>query len=404
MRSLGGLNMRYSVIVLPLLGLAGCGGGGPETAGGLPVGGPGATHSFAAPAEKKTYSAIGAVQRYVYSTDSRDTRGQYDQTYAGNVATARNSNITISYDPRDAIFELTIDDPAAGASKAIRFQDPAHRTNFGGMVEPQEGTPQLEATFNGIHYLQVAHEQRGEFVFDPNRSKTFPVGNANARRDVSTFFYQKPGTTTKYVTFAGYVRNAASIVAVNASDNSNYLRHNMELERAAFVFGERTSNANVPKTGTASYSGAMIATMVFNPLIDQGQRDSYLQWISGTSSTSVDFAAGTFETKLNGKVHAPLLDLDTSHQHTLREGATFTATGSGHIDLPGKGGFVGTVSDARFRNGADTHDVAIAGSSIDGAFHGPAAQEVGGGFRIVGGTPDQRVDILGAFTGADKNR
>ena len=41
-------------------------------------------------------------------------------------------------------------------------------------------------------------------------------------------------------------------------------------------------------------------------------------------------------------------------------------------------------------------------SSIDGSFYGPNAVEVGGSFRIVGGVPDQRVDILGAFTGAKK--
>jgi hypothetical protein len=47
--------------------------------------------------------------------------------------------------------------------------------------------------------------------------------------------------------------------------------------------------------------------------------------------------------------------------------------------------------------------VDIAGSSLDGAFYGPGGSaeklEVGGGFRIVGGTPDQRIDIMGAFTG-----
>ena len=42
----------------------------------------------------------------------------------------------------------------------------------------------------------------------------------------------------------------------------------------------------------------------------------------------------------------------------------------------------------------------IAGSSLDGAFYGPKADEVGASFRIVGGVPDQRVDVIGSFTGA----
>ena len=35
----------------------------------------------------------------------------------------------------------------------------------------------------------------------------------------------------------------------------------------------------------------------------------------------------------------------------------------------------------------------------DGAFYGPNGEEAGGGFRIVGGKPDERVDIVGAFVG-----
>ena len=78
-------------------------------------------------------------------------------------------------------------------------------------------------------------------------------------------------------------------------------------------------------------------------------------------------------------------------------------------------------------NGAPT-GVAIAGSTLNGAFYGPGGSpdkiEVGGGFRVVGGTgeevllsvptfsmyeartrvvggtPDQRIDIVGSFAAA----
>jgi hypothetical protein len=126
---------------------------------------------------------------------------------------------------------------------------------------------------------------------------------------------------------------------------------------------------------------------------------TYFQWIEGRSKTTVDFGASTFTLDLNGTVFAPQFDNFTSKVATLQQGATFTASGAGRIDLVNAGGFLGQFNTASFAQGGQTFNLTVAGSSIDGAFFGPAADEVGGGFRIVGGTPDQRVDIIGAFTG-----
>jgi hypothetical protein len=65
------------------------------------------------------------------------------------------------------------------------------------------------------------------------------------------------------------------------------------------------------------------------------------------------------------------------------------------------GGFFGKFSAAAFgatNNGAPGA-LNLAGSSFDGAFYGPKANEVGGGFHISGATPDERIDIVGGFTG-----
>jgi hypothetical protein len=392
--------MRKPIVLVSLATLAACSGGGPQTVSGSAVGGgSGSTsnHSFVSPTEKKTYSAIGGVQRYSYSTDDRNVAGQYSQLYAGNASTARNSGITISYDPRDAIFELTISDTPSGASDSIRFQDPAHRTDFGGTSEPQDGTPDISG--KGIRYLQVGSAS-GTVRYDLAQSDTFPVGDASGQRNVSTFFYQKPGTSTQYVTYAGFVRNATAIVQVDPpGGGTSYLRQDNILERAAFVFGERTGNSAVPKTGTASYTGDMIATMVYNPLFDDGVADTYYQWILGSGTVNVDFAANSFNSTFTGTVEDPQYDVFTSRTHVLNAGATFNAAGTGTIDLANKGGFSGQMNSASFTQGGSTTAVNIAGSSVDGAFYGPAANEVGGGFRIVGGTPDERIDILGAFTG-----
>lgn len=392
--------MRKPLLLVSFSALAACSGGGPQTAGGSAVTGGSTTtsnsssHTFENPTEKKTYSAIGGAQHFQYNTTDQDAdpiagghqNGQQGgQLYSANASTARNSGITISYDPRDAIFELTIADTAAGVNQNIRFQDPAHRTNFGGVSQPQTGTPDI--TGKGIQYLQVGS---GSGVY----------GQADYKSDVSSFFYQKPGTSTKYVTFAGYVRNQLSISEVTDPNNVKYLKYDYNLDRAAFVFGERTDNSAVPKTGTATYTGDMLATMVYNPLFDtQTDSPTYYQWINGTATTNLNFGSNSFTQTMTGTVTAPALDAYTTGTHVLNSGATFAAAGHGTIDLVGKGGFTGQMDSASFTQGGTNMPVTIAGSSIDGAFYGPAAQEVGGGFRVVGAVPDQRVDILGTFVG-----
>lgn len=399
--------MRKPILLVSLTALAACSGGGPQTAGGTAVIGGGTTtnnnnsntsnHTFVNPTEAKTYSAIGGVQHYAYSTNDTGANVQSNQLYSANASTARNSGITISYDPRDAIFELKIADTNANVSQEIRFQDPAHRTNFGGASEPQSGTPNI--TGKSIQYLQVG-SATGQIRFDPAQSFTFPVGEAEGSIDRSTFFYQKPGTSTKYVTYAGYLRNQTSIIEVTTPSNARYLQQNHVLDRAAFVFGERTQNASVPTSGSATFTGDMLATMVYNPLLDvDASAPTYFQWINGTATTNVNFGANTFTQSISGTVTAPGYDVFTSRDHVLDAGATFAASGSGTIDLVNKGGFTGQVGSASFTQGATNMPVSVAGSSIDGAFYGPNANEVGGGFRIVGGTPDQRIDILGSFVG-----
>lgn len=396
--------MRNHLVLVSFIALAACGGGGPQTVGSSApppgTGGTVTTHSFVTPTEAKTYSAIGGVQSYQYSTDERPgTNRQFAQIYAGNASTARNSSITVTYDPRDAIFDVKIADTPAGVSASLRFQDPLHRTDFGGLREPQDGTPNIAN--KQIQFLQ-AGGATANARYDAAQSTTFPVGDNGASRNVSTFFYQKPGTTTKYVTFAGFVRNSTNVVAVSdTTTNTSYLQQNHVLERGAFAYGERSQNSAVPRTGTATYTGEMLATMVYNPLPDSVfGAPTYFQWIDGSTTTTVDFAANTFTQSATGTVFAPQFDIYTTRQYTIQAGATFNAAGSGQVDLVNAGGFKGQVATASFTQGGVTTNVNIAGSSIDGAFFGPAAEEVGGGFRVVGGTPDERIDIIGTFTGA----
>ena len=405
--------MRHLVACSSLLVLAACGGAGPQSVGSsaappAPIAGvtptPASSHSFVAPTVPKSYSAIGGVHSFEYESDDRNAgtpspSRQSSQLYAGDASTARNSGITVDYNPRDGIFDVKIAAPLAQVSQTLRFQDPVHRTDFGGDRQPQTGTPQLAAT--GVQYLQLGSQKKTEY--DPAISTMVPIGTRDGEADSSTFFYQKPGTETRFVTFAGFVRNQVTLSeqAEDQGDSENrYLVQVVKLERAAFVFGERTENAAVPRTGTASFTGPMVATMVFNPRLDtDASTPTYFQWIEGRSTTSVDFAAGSFTLDLTGTVFAPQFDAYTSREVALGAGATFAAAGRGRVDLVGAGGFLGAFESAAFTQGGVTTALTLAGSSIDGAFFGPAAEEVGGGFRIVGGRPDERIDILGAFTG-----
>ncbi|MBR0551313.1 transferrin-binding protein-like solute binding protein [Stakelama marina] len=392
--------------------LAACGGGtGPQTVGGSApptAGGSGSgdTHSFVNPTEAKTYEAIGGVHHYEYYTDSNKTV-QRGQLYAGDANTARDSGISVAYDPRDAIFELTISRPNAQVSTDGRFQDPAHRTDFGGAKEPQAGVPNLDPAKN-IQYLQFGSGSGSQL---PTGSPYYTAGAAQSdyvvgardyTSDTYSFFYQKPGTTTQYVTYAGYVHNQVSASEIQDDPASpSYLREQYHLDRGAFVFGERTTNANVPKTGSGTFTGDMIATMVFNPDLDTNAgAPTYFQWIDGSQTTTVDFGALSVKSDFTGTVLAPSIDAYTSGASSMPAGSTFSASAQATIDLVNKGGFTGSFTSAKFeRPGMSDFTVNIAGSSIDGAFFGPNGEEIGGGFRIVGGTPDERIDILGAFTG-----
>jgi hypothetical protein len=350
----------------------------------------------------KTYSGLGVAQHYEYYTRS-DSSGQGGQLYAGDANTVRDSGISVTYNPRDAIFDLTISRTKASVSVAAdRFQDPAHRTNFGGAKEPQAGVPNLNLPADkGIQYLQSGTGTGPLIALGDNSH--YDIGGNAYSSTTQTFFYQKPGTTTKYVTYAGYVRNTLSVTQqTDPGSTIPYYKNNYSFDRAAFVYGETTANSAVPTSGTGTYTGDMLATLVFNPSLDKvPNTPTYMQWMSGSQSSVVDFAAKTVKTTLTGTVLAPTFDAYTDPKTvTLPAGATFSAHANSTIDLAGKGGFTGTFSDATFTGTTlGTFPLVIAGSSLDGAFYGPNGEELGAGFRIVGGTPDQRIDILGVFTG-----
>ena len=405
--------MRLVFLIATTSLLAACGGAGSapiaSTPGPQSGSGSAQTHSFVHPLEKRTYVGIGGVHSYDYLTDERQCCNQQGETYAGNATTVRNSSIEISYDPRDAIYTLSITDPLAASSTQTRFQDPTSRTDFDGQIDPQWGTPNLNNP--NVTYLQSgggnvsADHYTGSGTINPGTNTEIPSGSPGSSYTATSLFLLKPGAETQYVTYGGYVRNNLSFAETTIGGNL-VETIDQHFERGAFAFGELSPTDSVPKIGSGNFNGSMLATMIFNPTIDGqvggGALPSYFQWIHGTANIAVDFAASAFNLTLAGTVTAPQIDYFTSPTESiLMAGATFNAAGKGTINLKNFGGFKGEFQSARFQNpnGGSSHTVNVAGSSIDGAFYGPVGQEVGGGFRIVGGNPDERVDIIGAFTG-----
>ena len=411
--------MRKVLVLAGTALLGACGGGGGGSVNSIPLiaGTPTSSatnpHTFVNPAEPKTYVGIGGSLVHEYTTDDRDCCDQQAITYAGNATTVRNSTIQIGYDPRSSLYTLKIADTASGADTNTSFQDPANRTDFGGTVEPQWGTPNLNNP--NIQYLQAGdgglrspYSRSGSGFVNSGTNSMAPEGNSPSSYQATSLFVLKPGSETKYVTYAGYARNALNWADVQAG-NVTAKQYRWHLERGAFAFGELTANTDVPKTGTGTYTGSMLASVVFNPTLD-GQDQSgatvlptFFQWMTGTSRVNVDFTNSSFTTNLTGSIIGnPQFDYHTSPQSAvLQTGATFTAAGSGAINMVNFGGFKGQFSSAAFQNpgGGANYAIVIAGSSIDGTFYGPNGEEVGGGFRIVGGKPDERIDILGAFSG-----
>ena len=352
------MRVSLAMLSLPLLSLAACGGGGVNTIGSLsPPSEPTPGQTFLDVSAPTSFNAVGSLQSLTVDPDSGSV------VYQGNASTVATPSGTVTYDPRDGIFTLVLSDAAAGVSQNVRYQDPAHRTDFQSLEVPD---------YAGYNYLTS-----GEV------SGSTTVNN--------TFFYQRPGTTTSYVTLAGFVHTEY--------DNDNKILTNDQ--HGAMVFGSQTPALQVPTTGSGHYAGDFLATMV---------DATTFSWLNGSSAIDVDFAKSTVGLSLDGVVGSSFANGKPAT--SALDGAQFTATGSAKLNSS-SGAFAGQFSSAFFTTTGGTKldvdftsvnpDTNVAGgSSIDGTFYGPGAKEIGGNFRIVGGVPNTRVDILGAFTGAKK--
>jgi hypothetical protein len=308
------------------------------------------------------FDAVGAVQSLAVKADG-------SSLYQGNASTVQAPSGTISYDPRDGVFIMAIADSKANISRNITFQDPGHRTTAD--ANNVERQVPLLAGFNYLHVLDG----------------TVPL----------TFFYQRPNSSGSFVSLAGFERS-------QMNDDGSSLA-----EQGVLVFGTRSATTQTPTKGAAHFDGQFLATMI----AQQGGSARVQQWLNGVSAVDVDFAKRTLSLSLAGKVgpafvqNQPVADSALS----VPSGSTFTATGSAGWTSASTA-FAGKFASAAFSNNGTATPIdftsvsagtaAAGASSIDGTFYGPDAKNVGGNFRIVGGIPNQRVDILGGFVGVKK--
>jgi C-lobe and N-lobe beta barrels of Tf-binding protein B len=320
------------------------------------------------------------------------------EKYGGDQPVGISENVLITRNPRDATFDVVI----AGQdqiSASRRYQDSSHRTTAATINA---------ASANGekVSLFTVPDSANFEYYRTFDR-KTFS-GDDRIEFYDQILFFERPGKTTKYVTWAAYWDGTN----IQDTDGSAYVKNDADgntLERGtrsiatntdlyirtAAVFGINTKSKDVPKIGSATYTGSLFANTIAGATLDT---------ILGTAKTDVDFVSDKLKFTLQGNFNLA--------------GLSFAATGSGKIERPDTPNTALNPTAVQplssFRGKIDTLNIGgtafrfesittapgtFQASSVEGGFFGPSAAEVGGAFRIVGGAPDARLDILGAFTG-----
>jgi C-lobe and N-lobe beta barrels of Tf-binding protein B len=328
--------LRFGVSLVALATLSACGGATGPSNRPLDTASIATSYtSLAAMTKLANFSTFSASQRYRYQTDAAGPLGEF---YEGDQP-LETDKVQVNYNPRDAVYDLKFN--TAGISFTGRYQDPMHRT----------GTPQRDVPIlPNVQYLE-----------------------SGSRGNVQTYFFERPGTNTSYVTWAGFFRYTNS--SLQAGNGEFVDPYEAEWQRSAFVYGTQTVAGEVPKTGTATFNGTMFAWMVDHFPGSGRPLDS----LHGTNQTTVNFGAGTFSTSLTG-----------TNQRTA---ASFSASGSGRL----------TAATANFSGAMTSLSIAgisrpIIASTIEGGFYGPGAKELGAAFRIIGPVNDERLDITGVFT------
>jgi C-lobe and N-lobe beta barrels of Tf-binding protein B len=336
------------------------------------------------------YSIGGQIGRSVSFTGG----GQF---YEAEQPQNLSEKVQITRDPRDATYSLVVG--AGGAARNLRWQDPAHRTLF-----PQTAIPANPITGQQLYTdFDVPRNKPNIEYFESASAK--PSGYI-----ANTLFFERVGVNTKYVTWMGYrttefTQTDATVVNVLNTDTATYADDVREetrtvdetsvTDRSAFVYGINTLAKDVPKTGTATYNGSLFATSISNSTFDT---------IWGTAQTKVNFATDAVDLKLTGTFENSRLAFGATGTALVQRPAIPNTALTPTAEQPVSrlvGGFTQMTIGATIFTSSPNASLpnTFQAGTIEGGFFGPGAIEIGGAFRIVGGQPDTRIDVMGAFTG-----
>lgn len=205
------------------------------------------------------------------------------------------------------------------------------------------------------------------FSYDPS-SGTYTVQGANASAsftstdqtptsDYSYGYSKTVGTTNDKLSVYGNVKAGNAIAPPVQLSYTSYglWTHSDSVSGKTsytyFVFGQPTGSANVPTSGTGTYQTTVSASM-----FQTGAVPATLSSLSGSATFSADFGAGTVNTVLS-------LASDS-----------FNGTGS--------------ISAGQFGGDFTSNATNFQDGKFQGAFFGPAAQEMGYAFAIHKHNPD----------------
>jgi hypothetical protein len=308
--------------------------------------------------------------------------------YEGSQPKGSSTDVTIDFNPRDAVYSVKAE--AAPMAFTNRWQDPRHRTVFQQTLVP---------TLSNYRYAES-----GTGVIIESNS----INGRSSSQTVTTLFVRDVGTSTgltQYVTIAGFVEQKYSEKEVIRASATGQVQvgvdFSTEIKRSVLTYGINTPYKDIPKSGSASYSGDMYAHLIETP--QNSGTDNDLRSIVGTSVSTVDFGTGKLSLQLAGNVVGFAGDT-----------RAFAASGTMDIFRPdtakkeeNASQFSGAITSwslgAYNSTAAGGIVVPTAASTIEGGFYGAKDQEIGGAFRIIGNRPDERIDILGAFAGKKGN-
>jgi len=225
------------------------------------------------------------------------------------------------------------------------------------------------ATSAGDTSLTMTHGTDGVTI--QNNQSNFSANNQDNSRNIEGLtatnkmdgVYANGGNTTSYT----YMTFGSWFNAVNTG-GTNY-----NLATGDYVYGSATTPANIPTTGTATYTGSISGA--YFPASGTNQPPQTYADMSATAdfaARSLSFATSNSKTYNNynsnydSTTGKTTVTTDAVAKADLNMSGTLTYSANSNL-------FAGSVADGGGRSGTAT-----------GRFYGPAAEEIGGTFGLTG--------------------